>query len=849
MDFSELESELPTFITSDEDPSSIAQNLGQDSGESTMMAICTDGSRCGCAIYRDSIVFLVADRRDSGDPYKSLDLTIQKINPKLVIVSSVQKRLITFLEKRFYFDILDISRKDSKGADCTQASTKTSSISTLSDLNNRYSEKFFTLVIVPNVWFSISRSMQKLLESEFVESKKLDEMEDKSLFITSKIEKSTDVCAVRSIAALDAYSIYAFTISQTVEANNPTLNTQSTLFLQNATQKSANTNELKDDAKNLMPILDVRYLDPGPVLSLDKFTIESLSIFHQRSTKSKDNLTFMTPEEELDEIPSLYEVLNQCQSLQGQKNLRTMMLWPLQDINELNHRLDIVEYFMSHDNKLLVDQLLVHLKNVVPLSALLNKLNQSVGTYKDLSKLYKALWAFTAIIDIIKTDNSPDLEIFNRIEKLNCVEFRAVVDSIVNIVDFEASMRQKRVQVLLGVDQNVDQKKEIIDNLTMFLDEVGIEETGKYRDLLGKTCKISYIPRIGFLNSIQFSSASELLQLRLSKEIDVLLHTEQSVYFKTPRMEELDNNAGDIACDLIDLEQAVLIELQDNLLRFTDLILRLMEICGELDCLIAFAKVSSQRCYIRPEFVASDDEMDIQQAYHPLHCIRSNIVPNNVRFYNASAQRKVKLMILTGPNSCGKSTYMKAACLVVYMAHIGCFVPATLAKIPIVDAIYTRMHSANSISTGLSSFATDLHQINYAISRATQHSLIAIDEFGKGTRARDGFYLLKGLISYFAEETQNSPYVMFTTHFNRLVNHLQNYSEYILYNTFKVTQDQAKDSIVYEYRLMEGVGEDSLADKVAAKAGISQKIIDRASQIRDHITGRESIRCIPPSGA
>ena len=212
-------------------------------------------------------------------------------------------------------------------------------------------------------------------------------------------------------------------------------------------------------------------------------------------------------------------------------------------------------------------------------------------------------------------------------------------------------------------------------------------------------------------------------------------------------------------------------------------------------------------------------------------------------------ERKARLMIITGPNSCGKTTYMKMSCLVVYLAHIGCFVPARFAKIPIVDAIFTRMHSANSISTGLSSFATDLNQINYALSRATCKSLIAIDEFGKGTQASDGFQLLKGLVVYFVNRGNQSPHVMIATHYNQLINHLQPYSSEIIYNTFKVARDVTKDMIVYEFKMVDGVCESSFADEVATRAGVPHSIIMRAREIRECLAGGREVQPIAPRAA
>lgn len=815
-----------------------------------IMAICTDASRSGASVYSESMIHLLADRKDRCDPYKGLDIVIQKVQPDFVVISAVQKKLVDYMEKRFKFTILDISGKN--GSNMILSTREVIGNSTTICTFNKEGEETnaielntmepnFQLVIAPNFWFSMSRGIQKLINSELVESKGFPNQELKSLFITSKIEKSTDVCALRSVAAIENYITHSFAHRKLAEER---------LAAISGDQQVANyrplISEVNEEPSSLMPIVDIRYIDPGPILSIDKFTLESLCIFRK---SDREFLEFVPNENEIMKIPSLYDILNVCASVQGKRQLRTMMLWPLQDINELNNRHNTVEHLMRSENSLFRDQLALHLRNIVPLAPLITKLSLSIGNYYIFVALYKALWAFMAVIDLIKTNEHENLIIFDRITSLDSPALRTVVDSIMNVVDFELSKQEKRIQICSGIDQNVDEKKEIIKNLAKFCDEVAVEETAKYRHSLAKLCKVLYVPRIGFLNSVEYSSTSELLAMQTNKEFDVLLYTERSVYFKTERMEQLDKNAGDIACDLIDVQENVILNLQNDLLKHSETILRLMDLCGELDCLVAFAIVSSNRGFTRPTFTSIDEEIDIKDAYHPLYSMKNNMVPNNVKFYNRNSERQVKLMIITGPNSCGKTTYMKATCLIAYMAHIGCFVPATRARMPIVDAILTRMHSANSISTGLSSFATDVHQINHALRKATSRSIIAIDEFGKGTLASDGFHLLKGLIIYFAVRNQQSPYVMISTHFNRLVNHLSNYSERILYKTFKVSRDPARDTISYEFQLMDGVGDISLADKVATLAGVPQTIIERAQQIRDYITANRQIRPVPPRGA
>lgn len=862
---------------------SLTTELEQVVDEAPIMGVCTDASRCGCAIYSGSCVKLVADRKDPGDPYKGLDIIIQKISPKAIVVSAVQKRLIVYLEKRFKFDILDLSRGDPRQRDSsskaatnlaitgpTDGSYKTNSqyqsvfsqaeqtqqqsadVSSngatieqpmqIIDLNSDVGESSFTLAIVPNIWFSMRGGFQKLLDSEFVKSKGFRDVEEKSLFITSKVDRSVDVCALRAISALEKYLIHIFksaTDTDLTRAPRNQTQTSGRIIRQFSTQISQ-LSEVAETIPSAMPILNVGYIDPGPILSMDKLTFQALGIFRRF-----DEDSHATEDPNIQTISSLYEILNECQSPQGKKQLKSIMLWPLQDMIELRNRLNVVEYFMQPDNRLFRDQLTMQLKSVVPLNAILMKLNSTICTHKEFMTIYKVLWAFLAVIDLTKNKPGHGLEILNRIESLDSQGLRDVVDSIMNIVDFEASRHESRVQVCFGVDENVDEKKEIVKNLAKFCDEVALQETAKYKDVLRAACRVLYVPRIGFLNSIDYTTETELQQIRSNKEFEVLLHTEQSVYFKTSRMEQLDNNAGDIACDLIDVQESVVVDLQNEILKHTETALRLLELCGELDCLIAFSIVSFQRSYVRPEMAPSDEEINIEMAYHPLHCVK--LVANDIRFYKSSSERQTKVMVITGPNSCGKTTFMKATCLVVYMAHIGCFVPAASARIPIVDAILTRIHSANSVSTGLSSFANDLHQINYALSRATEKSLIAIDEFGKGTHAQDGFQLLKGLVTYFARRIQESPYVMISTHYSRLADHLQNYSEFILYKTFKISRDN--DNIVYDYKIIDGVGEHSLADKVAAQAGIPQSIISRATEIRNCITSGSRIRARPPFAA
>lgn len=833
----------------------------QEPQPNTIMSICTNASRIGCAIYRDSTINLIADRKDSADPYKGLDLLIQRIDPTYVLVSSVQAKLIRFITKRFKFKTTDIAIKLKKEKstqpisqaasytnysrrriDSISSSVTTNASSSVSDPSLQYpliSDDSFHLILAHNGWFSLQTGFQKMLDSELMASKNFMSPDERMLNLLARVNKSTDVCAIRAVAAISCFLTYEAAFK------NPT----ATASLRTTSQVSSQyaPNEI-DESISLMPIVNIQYMDPGPILSMDKYTLESLNIFDGSYSLKAKVVQEITNDNKL---LSLYDFLNQCVSVQGKRQLRTILMWPLQDLNQIIDRLDTIDFFMDNENKLFKENIISHLKSITPLEGLFTKLNQTIGTHREVFTLYKVLWSLMSIVDLSEEYQSPTHpSIFRSLKKMDNEDLRTIVNSIVNIINFEESKRAKRIQVNFGVDTELDTHKETIASLPVLLDEVSVEESNEHTDFLdGRHCHVLYLPRIGFLNSVEYTSLSDLSNICANPNFEILMHTESSVYFKTNRMDRLDREVGDVACNLIDKQEGVVMDLQSNILKHLETILNLVECCGYLDCLISFANISQQQAFTRPEFVEDGGIIDVKQAYHPLHANISNFVSNDVDFIKMGSMNEAKVMVLTGPNSCGKTTYMKSACLVVYMAHLGCFVPAIYAKLPLVDAIITKMHSPHSISTCISSFATDLQQISYSLDKATSKTLIAIDEFGKGTGVEDGCALLISVIVYLAKRGINSPYTMVSTHFRGLISYLETYSSNILYKTFSFSKNNSNGQVIYNYKLTDGIEETSLADQVAEKAGVPRSIIERAKEIRESLTKGMPILAKAPPGA
>lgn len=183
-------------------------------------------------------------------------------------------------------------------------------------------------------------------------------------------------------------------------------------------------------------------------------------------------------------------------------------------------------------------------------------------------------------------------------------------------------------------------------------------------------------------------------------------------------------------------------------------------------------------------------------------------------------------MILTGPNACGKSVYLKQIGLIVYLAHMGSYVPADQAVIPIMDRIYSRIQTVESISLGLSSFMVDVNQMSLCLKSATPNSLILVDEFGKGTSDIDGLALLVATLDYLVAK---NPFLVVTTHFQSVKSCLKDASKFNFF-TFDYKMDE-NDRLVYLYRLKPGLSASSLARYVARDAGIDEKVIERSREI------------------
>jgi DNA mismatch repair protein MutS len=236
----------------------------------------------------------------------------------------------------------------------------------------------------------------------------------------------------------------------------------------------------------------------------------------------------------------------------------------------------------------------------------------------------------------------------------------------------------------------------------------------------------------------------------------------------------------------------------------------------------SFAKVSKSEGYVRPKF-SLYGEIKIVEGRHPVIENETNtpFIPNDLTMYNDNL-----IMLITGPNMSGKSTFMRQTAIISIMAQIGCFVPATKAMLPIFDQIFTRIGSSDDISAGQSTFMMEMMEVNYALQNATQHSLILLDEVGRGTATYDGMALAQAIIEYIHENVKAK--TLFSTHYHELTNLDQS-----LPNLFNVHVEAKEDKgkITFFHKVLPGPTDQSYGINVASLAKIPVEVTLRATDI------------------
>ncbi|XP_059965057.1 mutS protein homolog 5 isoform X2 [Mesoplodon densirostris] len=570
-----------------------------------------------------------------------------------------------------------------------------------------------------------------------------------------------------------------------------------------------------EDCNVSIPILGFKKFVLTHLVSIDQDTYSVLQIF-----KSEPHPSVYKVASGLKEGLSLFGILNRCRCKWGEKLLRLWFTRPTQDLGELNSRLDVIQFFLLPQNldmAQMLHRLLGHIKNV-PL--ILKRMKLSHTKVSDWQVLYKTVYSALGLRDACRS-LPQSIQLFRDIAQEFSDDLHHIASLIGKVVDFEGSLAENRFTVLPNIDPEIDEKKRRLTGLPSFLTEVARKELENLDPRI-PSCSVIYIPLIGFLLCIpRLPSMVETNDFEI-EGLDFMFLSEEKLHYRSARTKELDALLGDLHCDIRDQETLLMYQLQCQVLARAAVLTRVLDLASRLDVLLALASAARDYGYSRPRYSPRLLGVRIQNGRHPLMelCART-FVPNSAE----CGGNKGRVKVITGPNSSGKSIYLKQVGLITFMALVGSFVPAEEAEIGAVDAIFTRIHSCESISLGLSTFMIDLNQVAKAVNNATERSLVLIDEFGKGTNTVDGLALLAAVIRHWLALGPTCPHIFVATNFLSLIQ----------------LQLLPQGPLV-QYLVCEGVASASHASHTAAQAGLPEKLIARGKEVSDLICSGKPIK-------
>ena len=573
-----------------------------------------------------------------------------------------------------------------------------------------------------------------------------------------------------------------------------------------------------------IPILGFHIFTSKNELFIDRTSYKALQIFRSVSHPSAYKVSTR-------EGLSLFGVLNHTITRHGYKLLKSWFYHPTNNMKILKHRLDVISFFVNSRNEEVLTAIKSNLKHVKNVTKILAKVKTSKLNVTDWINILQTAQSALRIADVcngvLKSHSKEEIPvIFKDVTKSCGSELNGIVSMITNHMDISASKQENRFVVLPGISEVIDQMKKTYSQLPALLDKVAQQEIETYIDYLS-ACQIVYMRRMGYLLFASKKSLTNINDESLTiPGMTFVAVTNETVFYKTCATQKLDDRYGDILENIAYHEMEVMSQLQNTLLEHASVFINVLKYTAELDCLLSFALVAKNYNYTRPCLV-ENNVIEIEESRHPLqeHVV-SLFVPNNINF----GQKSGLVSIVTGPNASGKSVYLKQVGLIVFMTHLGSFVPAESACIGKITAVYTIVRSPESLSSHLSTFASDLNRMATAVQKADEKSIILIDEFGKGTATVDGVSLLVSCLTYFIRKPK-PPMVLCTTHFHSLTQHdLLPASETVKFYTLDTANSKYSNTACL-FQLVEGFSKYSHASAVANDAGVPPEIIARGSEI------------------
>jgi DNA mismatch repair protein mutS len=538
------------------------------------------------------------------------------------------------------------------------------------------------------------------------------------------------------------------------------------------------------------------YLDSSKSLFIDTYTLRNLEITRNLRDGGKKD--------------TLYDVLDFTKTAMGSRLLRKWLEYPLLSPKKINDRLDAVANLVSDFS--LRNNLREQLKEIYDFERLLTRMEVGTANARDMNALKSSLYVLPTIKKSLAKATAKLLA--NIHQKISTYDDLVVLIDKAIVEDPSFSIREGGF-IKDGYNQELDEYRNIAKNSKRLLQQMEEDEKNKTGI---KSLKIGYNKVFGYYIEVRHSSTEMVPENYIRKQ--TLANAERYI---TPELKEFETKILGAQEKIVQLEYNLFTELRDILKTKISSIQNTAHEIAILDVLVSLAQAGDEYNYIRPKLL-DDGTIHIKDGRHPLVeriLNRDLFVPNDTHLDNAQNE----IMIITGPNMAGKSTYMRQSALLTLMTQVGSFIPAREASISPVDKIFTRIGASDDLVSGQSTFMVEMNEVSHILKYATNKSLVILDEIGRGTSTYDGMSIARAVIEHIRDHIGAK--TLFATHYHELTDleddvHVKNYC---------IAVKEKGSDVTFLRRIIRGSADKSYGIHVAKLAGLPQEVIKRAETI------------------
>ncbi|MDN4607389.1 DNA mismatch repair protein MutS [Sporosarcina highlanderae] len=548
------------------------------------------------------------------------------------------------------------------------------------------------------------------------------------------------------------------------------------------------------------------YIQKTDKLSIDANSMRNLELIKSIRNGSKEG--------------TLFWLLDETATAMGARKLRIWIHQPLADKTAIEDRLELVSDLI--EDYFLREELKMSLKEVYDLERLSGRISMGNASGRDLAQLRNSLRCIPNLKNALFQSGHERLQSFS--ERLDtCEEALKLLEASV-AENPPLSVKEGGI-IKDGFNERLDQYRDASRNGKEWL--AGLERDERERTGI-KSLKIGYNRIFGYYIEITKSNI-HLADLTRYERKQTLANAERYITAELKEKEDLILNAE---AEGQDLEYTLFCNVRDEMKDHIRRVQRLASVLSELDVLLSFATVSEKYRYVRPQF-HDGRALEIKNGRHPVvekMMDQSLYVPNSCILADDA-----NMLLITGPNMSGKSTFMRQVALTVIMAQIGCYVPCEFAKLPVTDQIFTRIGAADDLASGQSTFMMEMMESRHAIANATEKSLLLFDEIGRGTSTYDGMSLAQAMMEFIHDEIGAN--TLFSTHYHELTKLDEDLDRLV---NVHVAAMEREGRVVFLHKVMAGAADKSYGIHVAQLAGLPDSIVIRAKELLDNFESKQT---------